>query len=196
MHKISLFTLSLLMFVFSFSQQKEVDVFNTERQRIGKNSLKILAAYSVANILYGSIASSQTKGSNKYFHQMNAIWNGATLGIISVGYLTAKKETALTVYQALKKQHNTETLFLFNSALDLAYIAGGAWLSEKSKTTANKPERLKGYGQSVMIQGAFLLLFDGIQYAIHNRHGKKLNAFADRLQFSAMGNGIGFSLAL
>jgi len=190
------FALACLLQATAYCQQTDLGTFNDQRNRIDKAAFKVLGAYSAANVIYGSIASSQSSGSNKYFHQMNAIWNGVTLGITALGYLTKKQEGNLSYSGSLKKQHTTEKLFLFNAGLDLAYIAGGAYLYEKSKTSTNNPERLKGYGQSVMLQGGVLLVFDAVVYAIHNRHGKKLTGLADRLQLSATGNGIGISVGL
>jgi len=194
----NILVLLMLLPVFKncFSQQMELNQFNDKRRHIDKTALKVLGAYSAANIIYGTIAASQTSGSNQYFHQMNAVWNGITLGIAAIGHFTKKKETGLSFSQSQKKQHSTEKLFLFNAGLDLAYIAGGAYIYEKSKTTVKNPERLKGYGRSVMLQGAVLLLFDGVVYAIHNRHGQKLQSLAGRLQLAATGSGIGISVKL
>ena len=179
-----------------FAQQSALNKFNKERESISKKGLTVLSSYAAANIIYGSIAASKATGSNKYFHEMNAIWNGITLGITGIGFLTAKKEGILSYNESLKKQHNVEKLFLFNVGLDIAYIAGGAYLKERSKTTAKNPLRLKGYGESVMLQGGVLLLFDGIMYAIHNRHGKNLQKMGEKLQLSVSGNSIGLVVKL
>ncbi|MBC7935961.1 MAG: hypothetical protein H7Y86_11480 [Rhizobacter sp.] len=178
------------------AQQTTINSFNQQRQRTDKTGLKILAGYSAANIIYGSIAASQTSGSNKYFHQMNMIWNGVTLSILSVGYLTSGKEGTLSLAETIKKQHGVEKLFLFNTGLDLAYVAGGAYLYEKSKTSNKNPERLKGYGQSVMLQGSVLLVFDAVMFILHNKQGKKLHALLEKLQPAATENGIGISYRL
>lgn len=185
-----------ILSVAAFAQQTELTAFNKERERISRTGIKVLAGYSAANIIYGSIAAGQANGSNKYFHQMNAIWNGITLGITGIGYLTARKEGILSYTESLKKQHNVEKLFLFNAGLDVAYIAGGAYLKERSKTTTKNPLRLKGYGESVMLQGGVLLLFDGVMYAIHNRHGKSLQKMGEKIQLTTTGNGIGLVVKL
>ena len=179
-----------ILSVTAFAQQTNLTAFNKERERINRTGIKVLAGYSAANITYGSIAAGQANGSNKYFHEMNAIWNGITLGITGIGFFTAKKEGILSFNESLKKQHNIEKLFLFNAGLDIAYIAGGAYLKERSKTTTKNPLRLKGYGESVMLQGGVLLLFDGVMYAIHNRHGKSLQKMGEKIQLTTTGNGI------
>lgn len=185
-----------ILYVTSFAQQTDLTAFNKERERISRTGLKVLAVYSAANILYGSIAAGQATGSNKYFHEMNAIWNGITLGITGIGFLTAKKEGALTYSASLTKQQNIEKLFLFNTGLDVAYIAGGAYLKERAKTTTKNPLRLKGYGEAVMLQGGVLLLFDGIMYAVHNKHGKLLNKMGEKFTLSSTMNGVGLVVKL
>lgn len=174
----------------AFSQEPGLPDFNEKRLQISKTGINVLSVYAIANIATGIVASANTSGTTKYFHQMNAIWNGVTLGIVAIGKLTANKEGELTLLQSLKAQNKIEKLFLFNVGLDLAYIAGGAYLRERAKTTTKKPKRLKGYGESVMLQGAVLLFFDGAMYAIHNKHGKKLEKLAT-VQIGFTGNGIG-----
>ena len=185
-----------ILFKTAFSQQTNLTAFNKEREKITRTGIKVLAGYSVANIIYGSIAAGQATGSNKYFHEMNAIWNGITLGITGIGLLAAKKEGTLSYGESLKKQQHLEKLFLFNAGLDVAYIAGGAYLKEKAKTTSKNPLRLKGYGQSVMLQGGVLLLFDGIMYAVHNKHGNALAKMGEKMQLGTTANGIGLSVKL
>lgn len=185
-----------ILSVTGFAQQTNLTGFNKERERLSRTGIKGLSVYSAANIIYGSIASSQTTGSNKYFHEMNAIWNGITLGITGIGFLTAKKEGTLSYGESLKKQQHIEKLFLFNAGLDVAYIAGGAYLKERAKTTIKNPIRLKGYGESIMLQGGVLLLFDGIMYTIHNRHGILLNKMGENIKLASTPNGIGFIVKL
>ena len=90
-----------------FAQQDGLNNFNKEREHISKKGLTVLASYAVVNIIYGSIAASKGNGTNKYFNEMNAIWNGITLGIAGLGYLTAKKEGILSYNESLKKQQRT-----------------------------------------------------------------------------------------
>ena len=57
-----------------------------------------------------------------------------------------------------------EKILLFNAGLDIGYIGAGFYLAERSKSTVNKPNRLKGFGQSLILQGSFLLVFDSLFY--------------------------------
>ena len=179
-----------------FAQQNGLNNFNKEREHISKKGLTVLASYAVVNIIYGSIAASKGNGTNKYFNEMNAIWNGITLGIAGLGYLTAKKEGILSYNESLKKQQNIEKLFLFNAGLDVAYIAAGALTKERANTATKNPARLKGYGESIMLQGGVLLLFDAVMYAIHNKHGKSLYKMGDNIKLAATQNGVGVLIKL
>lgn len=194
--KISLFLTGLGLASTLFAQQNILNNFNKQRESLSKQGLTVLSCYAAANVIYGSIAASKATGSNKYFNEMNAIWNGITLGIAGLGYLTAKKVGVLTYNESVKKQQGVEKLFLFNAGLDIAYIVGGAYLKERSITTTKNPPRLKGYGESVMLQGGVLLLFDGIMYAIHNKHGKSLYKLGENFKMAATENGLGIIVKL
>ena len=75
----------------------------------------------------------------------------------------------------MRAQLRTENLYLFNAGLDVAYLATGFYLLEKGRNTtaSGSAERWQGYGQSLLLQGGFLLLFDGFQFATHHRHGTR-----------------------
>jgi hypothetical protein len=196
MRKLILCSALVIYAPFVICQQTTLNQFNIERQEISKKGLKILSAYGVANIIYGSIASSNSTGSTKYFHKMNVLWNGVTLGIVGISTIFSKKEKVLSYRGSLKKQSEIEKIFLFNAGLDLAYIAGGSYLKERSKTSTKNSSRLRGYGESVMLQGGVLLFFDGILYSIHNNHGKKLNKMAEKLMLTTTDSGVGLVLKL
>jgi hypothetical protein len=167
----------------------DLDKYNKERVKITKNSMLVLGSWAVGNIIWGGVgwAGSKTDGSHKYFHQMNFAWgavNGLLAGISLAG--SKKLNRTMSFSESVKAQRNTEKLYLINAGLDVAYIGTGAWLVQKSKTSgAKNPAQLEGFGNSLMIQGGFLLLFDGIMYAIHNKRGKQLFKQLDNFQLSA-----------
>ena len=53
-----------------------------------------------------------------------------------------------------------------------------------------------GFGRSIIVQGSALLIFDSIMYFVHQRHGKKLFALADKIQIGLTASGIGCTVAL
>jgi hypothetical protein len=196
MKKVLLLTMGIVLSDIVYSQQPLLDEYNEQRQKINKKGLLVLSSWSAANIIYGTIASSQTHGSTKYFHRMNAIWNSVTLGISTFGYLAAKKDKGLSYPQSLKQQSNIEKVFIANAGVDLAYIAGGFYLKERSKAGSKNPDRSKGYGESIVLQGSVLFLFDALMYAIHNKHGKQLYKMAEKINLSTTDNGMGMVIQL
>ncbi|HEY5408247.1 MAG TPA: hypothetical protein VIJ92_14220, partial [Ginsengibacter sp.] len=129
-------------------------------------------------------------GSNKYFYEMNLIWGGVNFSLGCIGYLLSKNTHDLSYAESLKKQMTVEKIFLFNTGLDVAYVAGGFYLKERSNNNSKNIERNKGYGESIILQGSSLFIFDGLMYLIHKNHGKKLYRLLDNLKIGATGNGI------
>jgi len=188
---------SLLVFnsFLCFSQGNSIEMFNQQKQQINRNGMLVLGGWSISNIAYNAIAGANATGSKQYFHQMNLIWGGINLGLSTIGFLGSKKKVVANTGQTFRQQSIVEKTFIFNAGLDVAYIVGGLYLKEKANNKPMDYDRLKGYGQSIIVQGAALLLFDGIMFAVHTHHGKKLYNQTG-LQLAVTGNGIGFVLPL
>jgi hypothetical protein len=60
-------------------------------------------------------------------------------------------------YDAPREARKLRRLLWFNAALDVGYMAGGAWLA-RTKGSANPAWR--GHGWGIVLQGAFLFWFD------------------------------------
>ena len=183
----------------AFCQQRSaLDLYNRKRNKITKNGMKVLAGWSAANIIYSSIASGQTTGTTRYFHQMNVMWGGINLGFAALGYLGLKDKDGLNLVQSLKQQAGIEKTYIFNAGLDVAYIASGLYLKERSKSNIkiSNQQKLKGYGESITLQGAALLLLDGVMFTAHNMHGRKLYKLIDKTQIGMTGNGLGLVVKL
>ena len=155
--------------------------------------MTILAAWAGVNIIQGSISATNATGSDQSFFRMNAYWNLVNLGIAGYGLVMVRKELAktCTFSENLLQQQKTERLLLLNSGLDLAYIATGLYLNEHGKRLNS--DQSVGFGKSLVLQGAFLLVFDLVQYGNHRRNGKILEQQLGNLQLSTTANGIGIS---
>lgn len=161
--------------------------FANERTRIDQRGLAVLGGWAASNLLVSGIAMGQTDGSNHYFHQMNIGWGAVNLVLAGAGYRAARRAANQPPTDRagnVRAQLRAEKLYLFNSGLDVAYLATGLYLLEKGRnpTASGSPDRWRGYGQSLMLQGGFLLLFDGFQYATHHRHGQKLYPLLSRVR--------------
>ena len=181
--------LPLLFALTCQAQENLQDSIATERTRLHKTHMRILGVWAGANIIHGSISAANSQKSEHYFHQMNAYWNFANLAIAGLGFLQAKKQKGIhyTTAENLIEQHKIEKILLLNTGLDLAYIMTGFYLREKGS------DRSVGYGNSLLLQGGFLFIFDIIQYANHRRNGKFLEKHLDKWQMEGNLNGIGLT---
>jgi hypothetical protein len=170
----------------SFSQKVDLTTFEKERVRYSKNAMIGLAGWSVANIVGSGIATDTRNKEMRYFHQMNVMWGGINLAIAGLGYWGAGREKIdnPTQESVLKHQRKIEKTYLINAGLDVVYIGSGLLMNKTSDNQKN-PEKFKGYGNSIMVQGGFLLLYDAIMYSIHRKHGKQLKAFGDKVMLNA-----------
>lgn len=197
MKKTTLLTLlSILTFsIQSFAQtQEELNTFNKERLKIQKTGMAVLGIWAIGNVTTGIIGYQSTEGSVAQLHKMNAIWNGINLALAIPGYIgAARGKYDLPFKRTYKEQQGVEKTFIFNAGLDVAYIMGGLYLTERSKTESNqaKSDQYLGYGNSIMFQGAFLMLLDATMFAVHTSHGnKKLSPYLDKIVVGY--NGVGF----
>ncbi|CAN5852010.1 hypothetical protein BH11BAC4_BH11BAC4_19600 [soil metagenome] len=180
----------------AFSQQRtDLDIFNRQKNKITRNGMTVLGGWAAANLLYSGIATGQTHGTNLYFHQMNVMWGGINLGLAALGYIGIKNKDGLTMVQSLKQQIGIEKTYLLNLGLDAAYVTGGFYMKERAKSRLN-PQKLKGYGESIILQGAALFLLDGVMFTVHNMHSRKLYKFMEKTQIGMTGNGLGVVVKL
>ena len=82
------------------------------------------------------------------FHQMNVGWSIVNAGLASYA-LSSNKPV---------KPKKLQQIFWINSALDVVYVASGFWLRSEGQKKGN-PQWI-GWGESIMMQGGFLLVFD------------------------------------
>jgi hypothetical protein len=180
-------------FQLSAQQDSLLHLFDQRRIEDQQKGMLVLGAWSVGNIGTALIQQKKTTGEDRYFHQMNALWNSVNLTIASMGYLSALREEASTEpMSVLKRQLKLEKSLLFNTGLDMAYMAAGGFLLERARNTApgKSHDQLRGYGRSIVLQGAFLLLFDSSFYIIESRSSSELQQYLQL--FYASPSGIGF----
>jgi hypothetical protein len=169
-----LFALLLIFTQVVFSQnisKKSLEEINTKRLKINKQSMYVLGGWAVTNIAVGAYMRGRSTGSNRYFHEGNAGWNIVNLAIAGGSlWATSKADPAsYDLWQTIAEQQKIEKFLLFNAGLDLGYMATGLYLSERSRRfNGRQADRLKGYGQALLLQGGFLLAFDLTTFIIHN----------------------------
>ncbi|SHN28352.1 hypothetical protein SAMN04488057_11651 [Cyclobacterium lianum] len=159
---------------------------NENKKRLESRGMLVLGSWALGNMVWGGIGASRSGGSEKGFHQMNLYWNSVNLAIAGLGYFNARgQETNKSLWKSLEAQHKTEKILLFNAALDLGYMAGGLYLKERGR--ARQKEQWIGFGNSIVLQGAFLLVFDGILYSLQAKNRASFKPWMDKVNIGASG---------
>ena len=168
--------LIIALFLCSQSVFGQVQRYQSEFNRINENLMLGLGSYAVTNFVVGGIgyATSQDEAT-KHFHEMNVMWNTVNIGLAVPGYLKAVRGgDEMTFEEMVKSQRKTETIFLINGVLDVGYITAGLWMRQNSVNYPDQESLYMGYGNSLILQGAFLFVFDAYAYRLHHSHSKEL----------------------
>ena len=184
--------IGLFLFV-GLSSHAQWEDFNRERVKLDKRLMVSLGGWATTNLVVGGVGWATTpKGEAHYFHQMNFLWNTVNLGLAIPGYFKARKENAnLSFGETLRAQNKTETIFLINSGLDIAYMSSGLLLRSEARFQTDKRDQWMGFGNSLLMQGGFLFVFDLTAYILHKRHNhRKLDGFLNQIEFSQTGMGL------
>lgn len=191
-------SLSLSGTVSSQIRKDDLLDFNKKRNQLTKGGLWALNGWAVSNIAYGTVAYYNTpEGEARYFHQMNALWNTVNLAIGVPGLIKAYTEDygTFNFRKSVKVQHQTELAYMVNGAIDLSYITTGIILREAAHRFPDSYHQFRGYGNSFIMQGGFLLILDIFKYGLHKINAKKrLNPIWDDIEFSQSGLGVVYNL--
>jgi len=196
MKKIYLSLVFTLSFASLFAQTMDLQHFNEIRLNKTKTAMSVLGTWAVGNIAVGSILASKKTGEDKAFYQMNAMWNGVNLTLAGFGLYSAitTDPSSFGLYETFNEQQKLQKILLFNAGLDIAYMAGGLYLREKGKNTLDfeKSTKHRGWGKSILLQGAFLFVFDLGTYFTLSKDNVELKTLIEGLSFN--GNGLGWKL--
>jgi len=189
-----IFPASVILAQENFSEQ--LQSFHQQRKDINETAMLVLGGWAAGNILVGTYGNFKSTGEAKYFHQFNAMWNVVNLGIAAFGYFNSVNSdpSTMTNLEIIKDFNSLQNFLLLNAGLDAAYIATGFYLKERAKNSSS-PERLRGYGNSLLLQGGFLLLFDVTLYFIHQNNAN-INFYPHLESLLAGGVGIGINIKL
>ncbi|MBW6478504.1 MAG: hypothetical protein K0B37_03680 [Bacteroidales bacterium] len=189
-----IFTLLFILFSFLYLQAQTHEDFYTRSLDINKSGMYFLGGWALANMATGTYGWIRYDGEKKYFHQMNAAWNvvNAGIAIYALFDIAGTDISMLGADEMMRKHIRSENLFLINAGLDILYMAGGAWLIHAAGKNEKRHDMFKGYGQSVILQGAFLFLFDLVKFGIQYNH--RMNFTETSTNLGLTGNGITLSI--
>jgi hypothetical protein len=128
--------------------------------------LSLLGVWALLNLCVSgyNLPRTDRREAAHHFHLMNCAWAFVNAVLAAVGILRThpgRPPVGLGPSGALADMHFTGQVFLFNAILDVGYLMVALWLLNRAAApSASRPERLAGYGRSVQLQGAFLLVFD------------------------------------
>lgn len=178
--KNSIFALTFLVLMLQNAYPRTDDwvEFDSNRHQINTYAMITLGSWAVGNMAVNGALYRSGERDRKYFYQMNIAWNAVNLAIAGFGlYGALNPDTTLTLFESVQRQSTIEKILLFNAGLDVGYIMTGFYLKERGNNSLKHHDRLKGYGNSLVLQGGFLFLFDLTVYFIQaGNHGlmKKL----------------------
>ena len=188
---------SLLLTLSALSQPKSDSGFLEQQYRqrlqLERKASLVLGGWGMVNVVSGAIGASQNSGSTKYFHQMNLGWGviNTGLAVLVRGNASRKLKEQPAAGTIFRDQRKLENILMLNTGLDVAYMAIGWGLKEKAaKPGTTKPERLEGFGNSLLLQGGFLFAFDVVQYMLHRRQGRAMEQWLDGVSIQPAGNGL------
>jgi len=183
MKKILFVTITLILVIdYVYSQTTDLDQFNHNRNQINKYAMITLGSWAVGNMAVNGALYRSGEKNRKYFCQMNIAWNAVNLAIAGFGlYGALNPDTTLTLFESVQQQSNIEKILLFNAGLDVGYIMTGFYLKERAKNSLKHHDRLTGYGNSLVLQGGFLFLFDLTVYFIQAGNHELMKKFLDHV---------------
>lgn len=170
-------------------QAVDLTAYNARRLRDQQTSMLILGGWAAGNMAASGVLMYNSERDGRYFHVMNIGWNAVNLGIAAAGYFSAKRTDPadFDLYGTIKDQQRLQKTLLFNAGLDVGYVMGGLYMMERAKR--DQSQRLEGFGRSIVLQGAFLFVFDVGTYFFMGRNDSKLQPLISGLYFN--GNTVG-----
>ncbi|MBN2215558.1 MAG: hypothetical protein JW723_15090 [Bacteroidales bacterium] len=161
-------TAFILLMSVSLSAQSDTALFCQVSRNTNITGMYVLGSWALVNLAGGAYGWSKYSNRQKYFYQMNFLWNTVNLSIACIGlYNNYQLDCSLLNPEEIMSRHmQTEKILLINSALDVGYIGTGFLLRYFSTQSARRGDLLKGYGNSLVLQGSFLLVFDLVLYGI------------------------------
>ena len=109
---------------------------NEKRINAHKTGAQMLGAWAIGNVALGLTLRGGTTGPTRYFHTMNVAWNVVNFGLATVSYIRFNQagKRRYSLEETVRRGMNSQKLYLLNAGLDVAYVAGGLYLRERSLT--------------------------------------------------------------
>ena len=160
--------ISITFLSLTTSGQADSTLLKEKFYRVQQQSLFMLSGWSVLNIGISPLISSNLRNPTNqidHFHRTNFYWNFLNLGIAGFSHYSVLKKSQenWTVSELATQKQKAQKAISVNMGLDLLYVLGGYAL----KYASNRNENLDaaayhGNGNSLILQGGYLFLYDAI----------------------------------
>jgi hypothetical protein len=166
-----------LALVTALSAPFDLPEWNAQRLQTQRVGMTVLGSWAVANLAVGAVGYAVAKDERtRWVFLGSLLWNTVNLGLALFSLISEWKAdpASFDAKTSLSASERNEKIFWVNAGLDVAYLAGSAFLWQRGASTAD--ERMVGLGQALLIQGAFLLVFDTVMAVLNGVHSDKLLA--------------------
>lgn len=153
----------------------DLEQWNRERLTTSRVGMFVLGGWAVGNMAVGAVGFALDRDERvRFVHLGNLLFNVVNLGLALNTLIREWNDdpAKLNAKESLQAGEHIGQVFFINAALDVAYLAAGGLLW--SRGAAIPEPRLVGLGQSLLIQGAFLAVFDLTMGLVNARHTRKL----------------------
>lgn len=168
-------TLALVAALTLHAQPLDLTEWNRDRLTTSRVGMFVLGSWAVANMGAGAIGFGVATDERwRAFHMSNLVWSSVnlTLALVSLIREWHDDPARFTAKQSLVASEGSEKVFFINAALDLGYLAAAAFLWQRGDATGTP--WLVGVGQALLLQGGFLVLFDGVMGILNARLTNRL----------------------
>ena len=137
-----------------------------ERQASQRRHLWRVGAWGSLNFLGGAAlmlgSDRQRQAARWGFGLQSGLWGAVNLGIAGVGLLSSSGSPTSVYGDAVSGERNYHDVLLLNMGLNVAYAAVGAAMVVAGYRDVRSAASWRGHGLALILQGAGLLVLDGI----------------------------------
>ncbi len=159
MMKKTIFLIVLALFFQNMLKAQPDSSYNAAKHQ--KNAMNVLLTWGVGSALVGAgkMALSTTPY-GKAFALQTMVWGGIDAGIAGYGKYSLNKKLLNGSFVPAQERKDFRKVLLINALIDVGYVGLGVALMRA------KNDKWHGHGMGIATQGAFLVLFDGLNFAI------------------------------
>jgi hypothetical protein len=148
--------------------------------------LNRVAVWGALNLLAGAALFGASRGdehvTRRAFGLQSAGWGAVNLGIVGWALLAGPPEPVVSLSDALAAEDRWSHILLVNLGLNVGYMAvGGALIAAADRGLRSGPS-VKGHAAAVVVQGAGLMVLDGLAWAASSGRLGELRGLVEALE--------------